>query len=208
MKKSQLGPIFFSDIELGQKLGISRISMFRFRSNKSYSKRSYLTYVAVALVMDNRHILTPKYDNTQPIILDIANAFRRWKTDDTKSSIAEILKSSDIDKSTRSFLINSLAAMLIASNRDIFSSLICAEEDIKSGRNAVQLITRLFESWEDRERVIPETISEIIVAIASDLPYFQAFFNRLDINKIERLIFLSLWEYYNNGEDSDEKSSY
>lgn len=207
MKKSQLGPIFFSDIELGQKFGISRISMFRFRTSKTtYSKRSYLIYTAVALIMDNRQVLSSKYRDAQPIILNVASALKRWNGETKKRTIAEALKDSDIDKSTRNYLVNSLAAMLIASDREMFAAMEFPGDQIESGRAAVESLAELYEKWHGKQITIPETINDILAAAVSDIPDLKPFLIRLDANTTERLIFLSLWEYYNNGEESDEES--
>lgn len=207
MKKSQLGPIFFSDIELGQKFGISRISMFRFRTSKTtYSKRSYLIYTAVALIMDNRQALSSKYRDAQPIILNVASALKRWNGEPKNQTIAEALKDSDIDKSTRNYLVNSLAAMLIASDREMFAAMKFSGDQIESGRSAVESLAELYEKWHEKQMAIPETVKDILASALLDIPDLQPFLIGLDANTTERLIFLSLWEYYNNGEETDEES--
>ncbi|MDD4969888.1 MAG: hypothetical protein PHT07_10715 [Paludibacter sp.] len=136
--KLKLGPILQSDIELGDKINIDRISVYRLRTGK-------------------------------------------------------------VAKSIRTYLLYSAAATMIDADRALFAKMDSAKEGV------VQMAA-LFQEWESQSISIPENMIDIKNEVISKLPHLTGLFASLDEVKMERLIFLALWEYYNIGEN-DEKDS-
>lgn len=133
MPKLNMGPIFESDIDLGEKVNITRESVFRLRTGALKSKRTYLLYSAAALMIDSDRQMLKHAGVSSEVIFEIA---------------------------------------------------------------------KVFQEWEKSSEEIPKETALIQQYILNARPDLSGQFATLNEHTTERLIFISLWEYYNSREDA------